>query len=98
MRIITRQILGDQAVIFTDTHTRRLIVDQPATNQHIAVTEFRQRMELLNDHAFLTVRAIDASHFLAILHNANIGTFTGEQRLNHIMIQLWLIAIGKIGR
>lgn len=35
----------------------RLIDDQPAANQHIAVAILRQLIELLDDHPFFAIRA-----------------------------------------
>lgn len=37
----TETYLGDQCTVFTNANSGGLIVHQPATNQHIAVAEFR---------------------------------------------------------
>ncbi|MNV26259.1 hypothetical protein D3C71_1173760 [compost metagenome] len=75
MRIETRQILGDQFTIFAQADPAGLIVHQPTADQRIAAFELGQRVELLHDHAFFAVRAIDARDLLAVLHDLDIGAF-----------------------
>lgn len=41
MRVKTRQILGNQFSVFTQTNATGLIIHQPATYQGIAVAELR---------------------------------------------------------
>jgi len=76
VRVETRQILGDQLAIFTQADTARLIVHQPTADQRIAALELRLWVELLHNHAFFAVRAVNARHFLTVLHDLDIGAFT----------------------
>ncbi len=69
VRIEARQILGDQRPVFANTDPCRLVVDEPAANQRIAIAKLRQRVKRLHDGAFFPVRAFYCLYHFAIFND-----------------------------
>lgn len=85
MRNETRGVFGDQRVIFTDPHSARFIIDNPATDECVAIAKSRQRLKRPVDHRFIGVITISVvNDVILTVENGDVAAFARVDRFTHI--------------
>src|ERR1700735_4707583 len=78
MRDEAAEVVGDEVVGFTNTHTSGFLPDNPTAEYRASAVEVGERKKLLIDISFSPIFAVCLYEKVARLSDLDIRTFAGE--------------------
>lgn len=73
----TGSVFGNQRIVLANPHPGGFIVNDPTTNQRIAITKARQRLKRLVNHRLVSIIAVGMiDNILPLVENRDVTAFT----------------------